>query len=466
MLFPTITFLFYFLPFTVLGYYILPKEARNAFLLLVSLVFYGWNAPKLLLLMGAVVFINYLGALLISIFKKGIAKKIALCLTLALNLGILGYFKYIDFLIGNINQLFDSNWTFMNVILPLGISFYTFQAMSYTIDVYRGEVKVQRDLFKLMLFVSLFPQLVAGPIVRYQDVYQQIDARSESWSLFINGVKRFIVGLGKKVLIANTLAETADRILSLPVDQVNFEIIWLGIIAKELSVYFDFSGYSDMAIALGWMFGFRFLENFNYPFISKSISELWQRWHISLGLWFRQYVYFPLGGSRVGAFRHYLNLFIVFFLIGLWHGASWNFILWGTWFGVFLIIEQLLGINKESQNFFINLGKRFWTLFIFFYAIILSETDTMEQSLGYMKAMWGFASDDNIVYLFQNYLSNYFLMALGVAIIASSGIFKKVLELKKWYFQIGVWLYLMGVFVWSVISILATTYNPFIYFHF
>ena len=467
MLFPSISFLFLFLPFVIGGYYILPKPARNTFLLLMSIVFYGWDSPKLVGLMLTVILINWLGALCITRFKdKLFFKKGALIITLLLNFGILGYFKYIDFLIENINHVMGSNYTFMNIILPLGISFYTFQAVSYTVDVYRGQVAVQRNFFKLALFISLFPQLIAGPIIRYHDIYQQIDNRSESFRLFIAGLQRFVIGLGKKVIIANTLAETADKILTLPADQVNFAIIWLGVISKGISVYFDFSGYSDMAIGLGLMFGFKFLENFNYPFVSKTISEFWRRWHISLGMWFREYVYFPLGGSRVSTLRHYLNLLAVFFLIGLWHGASWNFILWGVWFGLFIVLEHILGMTKESNRLIVNLLKRFWTLFIFFYAIVLIHTDTMPQSLSYMKAMWGLAQGESVIYPFSSYLTNYFVGIFIVAVLAASGVFQKWFDSKKWYLQTSVWIWLSLVFAWSVVSIVSTSYNPFIYFHF
>lgn len=467
MLFPSISFLFLFLPFVLGGYYILPKEARNTFLLLMSIVFYGWDNPNLVLLMLGVIFVNYIGALCIHHFYgRGFVRKIILLLTLLTDFGVLGYFKYYDFIVENLNAIFGSHFALEKIILPLGISFYTFQAVSYTIDVYRNVTPVQKNPFKLALFISLFPQLIAGPIIRYNDIYTQIDQRSESFSLFLKGLKRFIIGLGKKVIIANTLAETADKIMVLSVDQLEFGIIWLGVISKGLQVYFDFSGYSDMAIGLGLMFGFKFLENFNYPFISKSITEFWRRWHISLGMWFREYVYFPLGGSRVGAFRHYFNLFAIFFLIGLWHGASWNFVLWGCWFGVFIIIEKLIHFDRENTHWFVNVFRRIWTLFIFFFSISLIHTDTLQQAIGYIRVMLGIDHPQKVVFTFWYYVNHYFWAVFIVACLGAFGLFKRLSENTNKWIQGGIWLCLIPVSIWSVMAIVSTTYNPFIYFRF
>ena len=335
MLFSSIPFLFYFLPCVLLLYAISPKKFKNFTLLICSLVFYAWGEPRLVLLMLITVLGGYILGLLTEKFNKH--KKLFLTLAVALSLGFLGYFKYVDFFIENINLMTGLSIPLLNVALPIGISFYTFQLLSYNIDVYRGNVPAQRNFVDLATYISLFPQLIAGPIVRYSDVAKQLRNRNHSFDKIALGVRRFVIGLSKKIIIANTLGEICEIFKSSNDKSVLY--FWLYAVAFALHIYFDFSGYSDMAIGLGKLFGFDFAENFDYPYVSKSITVFWRRWHISLGTWFRDYVYIPLGGSRVGMARLIINLLIVWMLTGFWHGAEWNFILWGLYFAVLLIVE-------------------------------------------------------------------------------------------------------------------------------
>ena len=333
MVFSSITFLFYFLPIVIAIYYIVPNKLKNAILLIFSLLFYFWGEPKYVFLMISSIVITYIFGLLINKFPK--YKKFNLILFLITSLGILVYFKYTNFLIQNINLWLKNKIDFINVILPIGISFYTFQMISYVVDVYRNQVDVQKNILKLALYVSLFPQLIAGPIVRYTTIVEELENRKCSFDKFAIGVRRFIIGLGKKVLIANTLGELNSIFLTSNDNSVLF--YWLYGISVMLQIYFDFSGYSDMAIGLGKMFGFEFLENFNYPYIATSITDFWRRWHISLSSWFRDYVYIPLGGNRVKKYKWLINIIIVWALTGIWHGANFNYILWGIYFFIFSI---------------------------------------------------------------------------------------------------------------------------------
>ncbi len=338
MLFSSIPFLFYFLPCVLLLYFLAPKKLKNTILLIMSLVFYGWGEPKFLILMIASILIGYVSGLLIEAFSQKRWKKTVLFFNVAINLAFLGIFKYADFFIENFNAATGLSLPFLRFALPIGISFYTFQMLSYTVDIYRKEVPAQRNLIHLGTYISMFPQLIAGPIVRYADVAKQLEERAHSFEKFALGMRRFTVGLAKKVLIANVLGELCDAFYATEQNSVLF--IWLYTVAYCLHVYFDFSGYSDMAIGLGKIFGFHFMENFNYPFISKSATEFWRRWHMSLGTWFRDYVYIPMGGNRVPFIRHLLNIFTVWFLTGIWHGAAWNFVIWGVYFAIFLILEK------------------------------------------------------------------------------------------------------------------------------
>ncbi|MBQ9745678.1 MAG: MBOAT family protein, partial [Clostridia bacterium] len=339
MLFSSITFLYYFLPATVVLYFIAPKKLKNTVLLIASLFFYFAGEPVYSVLMVCSSLSGYIHGLLIEKFRGTGFSKAALISSLVVGLGLLGFFKYSDFFIQNMNNIFKTEISLLSVALPIGISFYTFQVLSYTIDLYRGDAKVQKNFFDFTTYVSLFPQLIAGPIVRYATVQDEIEHRTHSFEDIAYGVGRFAIGLGKKILLSNTLAELGVILAGL--SQRTVLSYWISAIAFTLQIYFDFSGYSDMAIGLGRVFGFHFLENFDYPYISGSVTEFWRRWHISLGTWFRDYVYIPLGGNRVPKWRWVLNILIVWALTGFWHGAEWNFIIWGLYYGIILLIEKL-----------------------------------------------------------------------------------------------------------------------------
>ena len=340
MLFSSLTFLFGFLPILLLGYYVVPsRKFKNCILLVFSLLFYAWGEPKYILLMLVTILISYIMGLLINKYdSKPKVKK--LLLTILILAGLI-FFKYTNFILENITRVTKADITFMDIILPIGISFYSFQILSYVIDLYNKKVEVQRNIFSLALYVSLFPQLIAGPIVRYETVEDELKNRKENLPDILSGFKRFIVGLSKKIIIANNMGLIADSIFVLNNSNIGTLIMWLGVLAYTLQIYFDFSGYSDMAIGLGKMFGFHFLENFNYPYIAKSITDFWRRWHISLSSWFRDYIYIPLGGNRVSKLKWIRNICVVWLLTGLWHGASWNFVLWGAYFAIILLIEKI-----------------------------------------------------------------------------------------------------------------------------
>ena len=346
MVFSSTMFLFVFFPITLIGYWLIRKELKNYWLLLVSLVFFGWSQPKYFWIILLNIAVNYSASMLMDTIGKKHRKSI-LFGGISLNLALLFYFKYFDFAIDSINKMFGSSFELFNIVLPIGISFFTFQGMSYIVDVYKGEVAVQKNPLKVALYITLFPQLIAGPIVRYKDIAAEIDDRSTSIDDFAAGAERFIIGLGKKAIIANTMAMCADSIWQNGAGNIQWITAWVGSIAYTLQIYFDFSGYSDMAIGLGRMFGFHFVENFNLPYISKSITEFWRRWHISLSTWFRDYVYIPLGGNRKHVYR---NLLIVFFLTGVWHGASWTFVVWGGYNGAFLLIERLRRNRRKQEK--------------------------------------------------------------------------------------------------------------------
>ena len=362
MVFSTSIFIYLFLPITLLIYYITPKKGKNLIILLSGLLFYSWGEPIYVIVMLISTMIDYFAGLVMNHFEgKKLPRKICLIVSVVMNLGLLGVFKYSGFIAENINaiagsQIIDiNNMNFFGIdflpmnMLPIGISFFTFQSMSYTIDLYMGNVKVQKNPISFAAFVTLFPQIVAGPIVRYIDVAEQLKKRNESIEHFAQGVWRFSIGLGKKVILANTIGELFDTISNSAQSELSVAASWLGIIAYTFQIYFDFSGYSDMAIGLGKMFGFDFLENFNYPYISTSITDFWRRWHMSLSSWFRDYVYIPLGGNRKGKARQCLNIMIVWFLTGFWHGANWNYIIWGLYFGLFILIERTIG-NKNMRK--------------------------------------------------------------------------------------------------------------------
>ena len=409
MVFSSALFLFVFLPLALIGLFLLKRKWQNYFLLIMSLLFYTYGEGFLVLLMISSILINYLLGFTLNYFPKN--KKV-LFIGVAINLSGLFFYKYTDFFISNINEVFDSKLHYLKVALPIGISFFTFQSISYLVDVYSERVKYQENPFNLGLYISLFPQLIAGPIVRYKDVNQQITERKINLNKFTKGIKRFIIGLSKKGLIANPMAVIADEVFSLSVNDLSSGVAWLGVLAYTLQIYFDFSGYSDMAIGLGKMLGFDFLENFNFPYVSKSIQEFWRRWHISLSTWFKDYVYIPLGGNRVSNIKIYRNLMIVFFITGFWHGASWNFIVWGLFHGFFIILERnktiarFLGANSALSHLY--------TLLIVIIGWVFFRSSDLYYALNYLKALIGLSNGTNyMAYLiFDNY--NKLLMLIGI----------------------------------------------------
>ena len=384
MVFSSIAFLFYFLPITLALYYILPKRCRNFVLLIASLIFYAYGEPTYVLIMILSITFSYIYGLLIDKFRKH--SKIFLVLSIFTSIGLLIYFKYTNFIIENINLWLSNKVDFINVVLPIGISFYTFQMLTYIVDLYRGNVKVQKNIFKLGLYITLFPQLIAGPIVRYETIEEQLESRIHSFDKFAIGVRRFIVGLGKKVLIANLFGELVQVFLGSNDKSVLF--YWIYGVAVTLQIYFDFSGYSDMAIGLGKMFGFDFLENFNYPYIAKSVTDFWRRWHISLSSFFRDYVYIPLGGNRVSKIKWFRNILIVWFLTGIWHGAAWNFVIWGLYFGVILILEKVL-IGKYIEKL-PSILSRVYVLLIVMISFIIFSGESSKQIFEHLGGLIGY----------------------------------------------------------------------------
>ncbi len=468
MLFSSMTFIYLFLPLTCLAYLLVRKDLHNYVLLIASILFYAWGEPRYLAIMLLTIFINYAGANYIGRSHNKKHRKLLLTLTILVNLSILFYFKYFNFFADNINSLFSTQFDIIKIIMPIGISFYTFQALSYVIDVYREEVPVQKDIYKLALYICLFPQLIAGPIVKYHDVAEQINQRTSDFGKVTYGVKRFIIGLAKKVLIANTMGSIADKIFSEPVENFDVLTAWLGAFAYSFQLFYDFSGYSDMAIGLGAIFGFKFLENFNYPYISKSITEFWRRWHISLSTWFKEYLYIPLGGNRISSLRTYINLFIVFFATGFWHGASWNFIFWGLWHGLFIIFEKISGWYKKEVNIKIRFCQHIYTTFVVVIGWVMFRSDNMLYAYNYIKNMFGLTKRHVIIDDVTYYIDNIGIVTFICAVVCSMPLFKRILyinyENKISRILINIWL--MGLFILSSSAIAAATYNPFIYFRF
>lgn len=466
MLFSSIPFLYYFLPIVFLLYFLAPRTWQNAVLLLASLVFYFYGERIYILLILFTTLSAYLHGLWIERLKGKPTARLAFISSIIFTLGLLGFFKYGNFVLTNVNALFDTQLALLQLSLPIGISFYSFQTLSYTIDVYRGQTAAQRNLIDFATYVTLFPQLIAGPIVRYADIAEELKSRTNSFANFAYGVERFVLGLAKKVLIANTLGELAPLLANAPNPSTLF--YWLAAVAYPLHVYFDFSGYSDMAIGLGRIFGFHFLENFNYPFLAKSIGEFWRRWHISLGSWFRDYLYIPLGGSRVSLGRNLFNILLVWFLTGLWHGAAWNFVVWGLYFAAFLVLEKL---------FLLRLLERLpaWLrhLYVCFFLIIsfvIFQGPDMATVGNNLQGLFGGAlpfSNSETLY----YLKSYGLVLL-LALVGASPLPKNlVLRLQKG--QRGQKLLnLAEPLVLSALLLIITAYlidgsfNPFLYFRF
>lgn len=469
MVFSSLTFMFVFLPIVLLLYYAVPKKLKNLFILISGLIFYAWGEPVYVVIMVASTLIDYTAGLLIYKFDKSkLIKRICLIVSLAMNLGLLGVFKYSGFIMQNIDAIFGTALFDPDHVLPLpiGISFFTFQSMSYTIDMYMGKIKVQKNPISFAAFVTLFPQIVAGPIVRYDDIAKELDDRTVNLDCIYEGILKFVTGVGKKVLIANNIGMLWTSVKAMEFGELSVLTAWLGIIAFTLQIYFDFSGYSDMAIGLGKMMGFNFPQNFNYPYQSKSISEFWRRWHITLGAWFKSYVYFPLGGSRKGKGRTVFNLAVVWLLTGIWHGASWNFILWGVLYGVVIIIEKLfLGkILEKIPDFFSWL----YTIILVILGWVLFDTADIPAALGYMGAMFGASgmfADDTALYSLMNYG-----IILAIGIFGCTDLFSKALDkLKEKLPQLinySTPFAKLAVMVLSTAYLADATYNPFLYFNF
>ena len=466
MLFSSITFLYYFLPCVLVVYFAVPKALKNVWLFVVSLFFYAWGEPKCVFLMLATLVLNYTFGILIEKTSKKTLKKTYLTISVVGTLSALLYFKYAGFFVKNFSAITGLAVPALKIALPIGISFYTFQILSYTVDVYRGEVKAQRNPLDLGTYLALFPQLIAGPIVRYKDVAEELSHRAHSFEKVAQGIRRFILGLGKKVLIANTLGELCESFYATNDASVMF--YWLFAVVYMLQIYFDFSGYSDMAIGLGRILGFKFLENFNYPFISKSITEFWRRWHMSLGSWFRDYVYFPLGGSRVKRPRLILNLFVVWFLTGFWHGAEWNFVLWGLFFFVFLTLEKLFFKDLLKKS---NAVGHIYTLFLVTVSFMIFSGNNATEAISRVGGLFGaggipFASAEAI-YQFKNYG-----VLILVAILGATPLPKNIyyyLKNKRAFCQA---LDILEIPALLLILVVVTafladgSFNPFLYFRF
>ena len=465
MLFTSISFLYYFLPASIIIYFITPKKYKNIILLIASLLFYFYGEPKYVFLMILEIIIAYIGAILIDKYKN--QSKNILIITLFIHVFLLIIFKYTDFIIQTINDISNANIKLLNIALPIGISFYTFQIISYIIDVYNGKVKVQKNIIKLATYVSLFPQLVAGPIVRYQTVEKELDNRVHSFNNFAYGIRRFSVGLAKKVLIANALGELCSKAPATSEETVVF--FWIFGISYMLQLYFDFSAYSDMAIGLGRIFGFHFPENFNYPYISKSITEFWRRWHISLSTWFKDYVYIPLGGNRVSRYKQIRNILIVWLLTGIWHGANWTFLIWGLLFGIILIIEKIF-LNKfmEKLPSFI---RRIYVLFIVMILFIIFSSDNMSVALSNIKGLFGMNGEAFINDYTLHYLNSY-LPVLIIALFGATPFIKILIDKLRKNKYVNNIINILEPILIVVILIVVTSYlidnsyNPFLYFRF
>ena len=469
MVFSSITFLFAFFPAVLLVYYISPRIIRNFILMLFSMFFYAWGEPKYIIIMVVSILLGYIMGLLIDSSLKNDNRKRArvyMIVDVVINLGILFFFKYAGFATENINRIPGVDLKVLNIALPLGISFYTFQILSYTVDVYMGKAKVQKNIINLGAYITLFPQLIAGPIVRYETVAEQLDTRKENIDDFGEGAKRFIIGLGKKVLIANIASEIFENLSALSLDENSVILSWICAIAFSLRIYFDFAGYSDMAIGLGKMFGFTFLENFNYPYISKSITEFWRRWHISLSTWFRDYVYIPLGGNRVGKAKTIRNIFIVWLLTGFWHGAAWNYIIWGLYYFVLLMVEKL-GFGKVLEKmpsvfsriyalFFINLG---WVIFAY------EDLGTLGKVISNMFGFGGIPFSNGLtMFTVLSYIL-FFVIAFIAATPVPKLIWGKIVDKIKTMEVLEVVL-LFFVLLLATAFLASDAFNPFLYFRF
>lgn len=466
MVFSSTIFLCVYLPLVLLGYYICPKKGRNLFLLIASLVFYAWGEPKYVFLMIFSILVNYIFGRLMDKHRENKKRlKLMLVLSVVIDLGLLSVFKYTDFVITNINAIFGSSFDLLNIALPIGISFYTFQAMSYTIDVYRNDVRVQKNLIDFGMYITMFPQLIAGPIVRYADVQDQLAERSVTTADFSEGIMRFVVGLGKKVLLANQMGAVWSDIYALGGD-VSALMAWTGAIAYTFQIYFDFSGYSDMAIGLGRMFGFKFPENFRYPYQSVSITDFWRRWHITLSTWFKEYLYIPLGGNRRGLARQALNLLIVWSLTGFWHGAGWNFVMWGLYYFVILFIEKLFLLKALDKlpKFF----RHVYALVLIIIGWVIFASDDVSVLLPYLGSMFG---ANGAIGGMDVYTLLTKAVLLIICCIASTELPKKLFLSaagamnEKAAFTLKSVL-MIALLALSMILLIGDSYNPFLYFRF
>ncbi len=466
MLFSSIPFLYFFLPCVLLLYFAVPKCLKNTVLMLVSLFFYAWGEPKYVFLMAATILVNYVAGLLIERFKGKKLSKVFMIASVVFCLASLGYFKYSDFFIENFNAATGLSVPLLRIALPIGISFYTFQILSYTIDVYRGDVPAQRNPINLAAYVTMFPQLIAGPIVRYSDIAKQLNERTHSFEKFSLGVRRFVIGLAKKILIANTLGELCDVFRSS--DEKAVLYYWLYAVAFSLHIYFDFSGYSDMAIGLGKMFGFDFLENFNYPFISSSATEFWRRWHMSLGSWFRDYVYIPLGGNIVSKPRWFFNIFVVWLLTGFWHGAAWNFVVWGLFFAVLLVLEKLFLLKFLEKT---KVIKRIYIALAVLISFVIFNAADMGEAFRYIGGMFGAGSIPLINAEMLYYLKSYGIVLILAAVGSTPIVRDTALRLSESK-KLGKAVNVLEPIVIVALMIVMTAYlvdgsfNPFLYFRF
>lgn len=462
MVFSSPIFVFLFLPIVYLINLFIPKKLSNLFLLIMSLLFYAWGEPVYVLLMIFSGFINYWLAMGMDRYDD--RRKLFLLITVIFNIGLLGLFKYADFIILSFNGLLGLNISLLHLPLPIGISFYTFQTMSYVLDVYRKDTPVQKNYFSLLLYITFFPQLIAGPIVKYHDVAKEIIKRKVTLNGTTIGLRRFVFGLSKKVILANTMAVVVDQLYALPNSDISTSIAWIAAIAYLFQIYFDFSGYSDMAIGMGEMFGFHFLENFNYPYIASSVQDFWRRWHMSLSSWFKLYVYIPLGGSRKGKTKAIFNRILVFFLTGLWHGAAWTFVIWGLYHGLFLLLEQLfLKVEKWPRPL-----RHFYTLLIVLIGFVIFRADNFTQALVFIRSMFIFNDvTANGASQLMILMTPLILLLFVICTIASTPI-ARLIQAKDHTVISNYLSYGFAVVLWFIclFSLSATAYNPFIYFRF
>jgi alginate O-acetyltransferase complex protein AlgI len=466
MVFSSIVFLYIFLPLMLLLYFIVPSKLKNAIMILASLVFFAWGEIRYIFIMLVLAVMDFICGKQITKYQNNKKKKIIfLMINVVVNLGILFFFKYADFIITNINNLTGLSIPLLNIPLPIGVSFNTFQSLSYIIDVYRGTVKCEKSFYNYLTYTTLFPQIIAGPIVRYETVDEELETKNISMDNFSAGMKRFIIGLGKKVLIANSVGALWNTIETGNYSELSMLFAWMGIIAFALQIYFDFSGYSDMAIGLAQIFGMKFDENFNYPYISKSITEFWRRWHITLSSWFRDYVYIPLGGNRKGLAIQIRNILIVWFLTGAWHGASWNFILWGVYFGVILILEKLFLLKLLDK--LPNIIRHIYAIVIILVSWAIFAFEDLAKVGEYMKAMFINSNFWNYEALY--YLQNYWVLIL-IGAICSIPLWKKIKEKidskNRKGLELITTLGYVAILILSTASLVTNSFNPFLYFRF